>query len=285
MFGLDYYNLLIIIVVLAMVIVFNVDIARRYEDGEFRLDLILPSVLVVGVVMVACLLGAEHRLGVKIQQGELIGLAEKDATFANAKYNGLVDELNENGVSVINGELNFDIRDDVLINTNKMQYEVVKNYGYALKNTKSRYGLTVNDLILIEIFCNKYKVSMDLYLAILYTESRYNSSALQSHTGAIGIAQILPSTAKDIHIRVLKRDGDIDPNLMYDKAIAFEYSIAYIRDCIDVANGNVWKGIKRYKGATSMSAYKAEISKLNRYIISVKGTSLASIINWEGGNK
>lgn len=46
---------------------------------------------------------------------------------------------------------------------------------------------------------DKHGVPQDLFLRLVYQESRFNPNAV-SHAGAIGLAQLMPSTAKDLRV-------------------------------------------------------------------------------------
>lgn len=78
---------------------------------------------------------------------------------------------------------------------------------------------------LIVSIANKYGVPPELMLIKAYNESGYNQAKV-SDQGAVGILQVLPSTAKE---------NDVDPNTLEGN---IEAGTRYMRKLLDKANGN-----------------------------------------------
>ena len=67
------------------------------------------------------------------------------------------------------------------------------------------------DKISIQI-AKKYNVSLELMLAIIYVESKFNPVAV-SPTGAGGLMQMVPATAKELGLKVPKYSNKLKPSL------------------------------------------------------------------------
>ncbi|MEH6829376.1 lytic transglycosylase domain-containing protein [Sulfitobacter sp.] len=63
---------------------------------------------------------------------------------------------------------------------------------------------------------DKHGVPQDLFLRLVYQESRFNHNAV-SHAGAIGLAQLMPGTAKDLRVDPRVPHENLDGGARYLK--------------------------------------------------------------------
>lgn len=63
---------------------------------------------------------------------------------------------------------------------------------------------------------DKHGVPQDLFLRLVYQESRFNQNAI-SHAGAIGLAQLMPDTAKELRVDPNKPHENLEGGARYLK--------------------------------------------------------------------
>lgn len=85
------------------------------------------------------------------------------------------------------------------------------------------YPLDYRDFIVK--YCDEYSVPYDLLCAIIRTESSFDANALSS-AGAIGLMQLLPSTAREIADRM---GESFEKVKLYDPETNIKYGCFYIR--------------------------------------------------------
>ncbi len=76
----------------------------------------------------------------------------------------------------------------------------------ALKIKKYRGRYKGPFLAMARAAADKHGIPQDLFLRLVYQESRFNQNAI-SHAGAIGLAQLMPGTAKEMRV---------DPNVPHE---------------------------------------------------------------------
>lgn len=136
------------------------------------------------------------------------------------------------------------------------------DYGYSLKNRES-----------VEKYCHLYNVDVYVVFATIKTESSHNPSAV-SDAGAIGLMQIMPSTAEWL----CEKNG-----IIYSKEKLFEpdfnirFGVAYYAYLSEIFEGdmvfaayNAGEGVVREWIANGVTVEKIPYPETKRYIEKVK---------------
>jgi soluble lytic murein transglycosylase len=89
-----------------------------------------------------------------------------------------------------------------------------------------------------------YDLDPALLAAVIYQESRFDARA-ESSSGAIGLMQLLPETAKGIALRTGGRRFEVDD--LYDPEINVRYGSWYLRHLLG-KYGNLDKALAAYNG-------------------------------------
>lgn len=85
----------------------------------------------------------------------------------------------------------------------------------------------------VEIYSRRYGIEEELVFAIIKTESGFDKRAVSS-SGALGLMQIVPSTAKWIAYEL---GEEFDEMKMFDPETNIEYGCFYLRYLFDKFNG------------------------------------------------
>ena len=88
----------------------------------------------------------------------------------------------------------------------------------------------------------KYNIEKHIVASVINIESRYDKKAV-SHVGAIGLMQILPSTAEEI---ALKLGDDYEQIDLFDEETNIEYGCFYLRYLLDLFDGNIINALASY---------------------------------------
>ncbi len=88
-------------------------------------------------------------------------------------------------------------RTETIINTVNMPFQ--NNFEFEANNIRSSLNKSKlkHILIYINALCNEYDVTYETVKAVIQTESDWNHRAI-SKSGAVGLMQILPKTARDV---------------------------------------------------------------------------------------
>ena len=108
-------------------------------------------------------------------------------------------------------------------------------------------------VIMLQLFPNKYKeiiaeksrkYNIENYIvaSVINIESRYDKKAM-SPVGAVGLMQILPSTAEEI---ASKLGDDYEQIDLYDEETNIEYGCYYLRYLLDLFDGNIVNALASY---------------------------------------
>ncbi len=81
----------------------------------------------------------------------------------------------------------------------------------------------------VTIYANKYELDVSLVYAIIKTESNFDKKAV-SKSGALGLMQIIPSTAKWIASEL---DESYDKNKMFEPETNIKYGCYYLKYLFD----------------------------------------------------
>ena len=94
--------------------------------------------------------------------------------------------------------------------------------------TRQRYPLRYTEIV--NGHAHHYKLDPALLAAVIYQESRFRADA-RSSSGAIGLMQLLPSTARGIALRT--GGNRFVVNDLYDPEINVRYGSWYLRHLLD----------------------------------------------------
>ena len=108
-----------------------------------------------------------------------------------------------------------------------------------------------NDLI--DKYANEYNLDKYLIASVINIESGYDSNSV-SKAGAMGLMQILPSTAFDIAGRI---GIEIEKNDLFDEEINIQLGAFYLRYLLDLFDGNI---------DNTLSAYNWGLSNVKNWI-------------------
>jgi soluble lytic murein transglycosylase len=90
-----------------------------------------------------------------------------------------------------------------------------------------------------------YELDPALLAAVIYQESRFDPQA-ESKSGAIGLMQLLPETAKGIALRT--GGGRFEVADLYDPEINVRYGSWYLRHLLAKYDGDLDKALAAYNG-------------------------------------
>ncbi|WP_025061991.1 lytic transglycosylase domain-containing protein [Sulfitobacter guttiformis] len=91
---------------------------------------------------------------------------------------------------------------------------------FQVKKYRGRYNGPY--LAMARAAADKHGVPQDLFLRLVHQESRFNPNAI-SRAGAIGLAQLMPDTAKDLRVDPKKPHENLDGGARYLKMQYLEF--------------------------------------------------------------
>ena len=112
--------------------------------------------------------------------------------------------------------------------------------------------------VAVELYSKKYNVDKYLAIAVMKHESGFEPSAL-SHSGAVGLMQLMPETAEWIATQ-LDEEAIDDVKRLYEPELNIRYGVWYLADleqefdgndvlalaAYNAGRGNVWHWIELY---------------------------------------
>ena len=108
---------------------------------------------------------------------------------------------------------------------------------------RMRYPLRYEEIV--RGHARNYELEPALLAAVIYQESRFNARA-KSESGAIGLMQLLPGTAKGIAVRTGGSRFQVAD--LYDPEINVRYGSWYLRHLLDKYDDDVNKALAAYNG-------------------------------------
>tara|TARA_R100000008_G_C3551755_1_gene150831 strand:+ start:49 stop:621 length:573 start_codon:yes stop_codon:yes gene_type:complete len=116
-------------------------------------------------------------------------------------------------------------------------------------------------LIYIDGLCKEYNVSYDIVKAVIATESDWRHEVV-STSGAIGLMQILPSTASS--------EFDTPKDQLYDPYVNVTVGIMYLSELQNMFDGDLYAILTAYShGPTATFTYSQNYILTNSYVQSV----------------
>lgn len=153
-------------------------------------------------------------------------------------------------------------------------------FQYMLRHTKVSHTAALKWAHVINKECNKYDIDPFLVLAVIKVESEFKREAV-SNKGAVGLMQLMPSTAKYIAKKYKIPFKYKGPKSLYEPVINIKLGIAYL-DYLESRYGNMeyalWSynhGPKRYKEVkrrfkTSKPYYVKKVMNFKNFLESEK---------------
>jgi soluble lytic murein transglycosylase len=108
---------------------------------------------------------------------------------------------------------------------------------------RMRYPLRYADIV--RGHAENYRLEPELLAAVIYTESKFDPEA-ESQSGAIGLMQLLPATAKGIAQRT--GGSRFRTEDLYDPELNVRYGSWYLRHLLDKYDGDLGKALAAYNG-------------------------------------
>ena len=196
-------------------------------------------------------------------QGLLNSSGQAKAMQRYTQMNNYVNSLTGQQAIVKNNQINLPPKDSVQSFDNVLKSTAKSQFGMLLKNkaaekvNASLYnpGIPANINIskrpskteilgIINEVSNKYDVDPKLIEALVKQESGFNPNA-KSKAGALGLMQLMPSTAKDL--------GVTDP---MDVRQNIEGGVKYVKSMLDRFNGNIILALAAYNaGPNAVKKY------------------------------
>lgn len=126
------------------------------------------------------------------------------------------------------------------------------------------YGLEYENEILDS--SSAYGIDPYLVTAVIRTESNWDTHAV-SHSGAQGLMQLMPETARDMVNQGYVDPREFDPDMLTDPAINIRYGCAYLSYLLKYFNGATDKAIAAYNaGMGNVDDWSQEKSRLHNAI-------------------
>jgi soluble lytic murein transglycosylase len=112
-----------------------------------------------------------------------------------------------------------------------------------------------------------YELDPALLAAVIYQESRFDARA-ESSSGAIGLMQLLPETAKGIALRTGGSRFEVAD--LYDPEINVRYGAWYLRHLLTKYGGDVHKALAAYNGGQGNVDRGVEFDETKAYVARVR---------------
>lgn len=113
----------------------------------------------------------------------------------------------------------------------------------------------------------RHKVSPYLIAAVISAESDWDAAAV-SRAGAVGLMQVLPSTAEEMARRGLVDGESYPPDRMSDPDVSIEYGTAYLRYLVE----------RYHEIEHALAAYNAGLARVDEW--AQKGTDIREQIEF-----
>ena len=108
-------------------------------------------------------------------------------------------------------------------NIENLKEYVIKKSEYDGKNIFNQ----------IEYYSTEYKVPIELVIAVIEVESEFNPCAV-SKSGAIGLMQLMPDTAKTLRVNINSIDENIKGGVMF------------LKECLEKNNNDIGLALATY---------------------------------------
>lgn len=107
----------------------------------------------------------------------------------------------------------------------------------------------------IKIYAKEYYLTPELVASVINVESGFDQTQV-SNVGAIGLMQLMPSTALEIADKLMIENFKIDD--LYDPTVNIRFGCFYLRYLLDFYNDNL---------NNALASYNAGLSNVNSWLI------------------
>ncbi|MGE5689779.1 MAG: lytic transglycosylase domain-containing protein [Pseudomonadota bacterium] len=130
---------------------------------------------------------------------------------------------------------------------------------------RMRYPLEYPDIV--RGHAENYGLDPELLAAVIYTESKFDADA-RSASGAIGLMQLLPETARGIAVRT--GGGRFRTDDLYDPEINVRYGSWYLRHLLQKYDGDLRKALAAYNGGQGNVDRGIQYAETRHYVERVR---------------
>jgi soluble lytic murein transglycosylase len=126
---------------------------------------------------------------------------------------------------------------------------------------RMRYPLRYEQIV--QGHARNYHLEPALLAAVIYQESRFEAGA-ESQSGAIGLMQLLPETAKGIAVRTGGSRFQVAD--LYDPELNVRYGSWYLRHLLGKYDGDLHKALAAYNGGQGNVDRGVEYDETRAYV-------------------
>lgn len=130
-----------------------------------------------------------------------------------------------------------------------------------------RYPLEYESIVVGH--ARNYRLDPALLAAVIYHESRFDPEA-ESGSGAVGLMQLTPETAKGIALRTGGLRFEVSD--LYDPELNVRYGSWYLRHLLDKYGGDLRRSLAAYNGGQGNVARGVVYEETRAYVASVLET-------------
>lgn len=183
-----------------------------------------------------------------------------DASKGQFKHTGIVESVNPDGtINTIEGNWKDKVSKRTIDPTKESIIGYVNPYAGMAGTSKTTTTGKDSYKKLADTYSAKYGIDPNVFRKLIETESQWNPNA-KSKAGALGIAQLMPSTAAELGVNPMNPEEALDGSARYLKQQLSTFGGDYTKA---VAAYNAGAGnVKKYKGIPPFKETQDYVSKV-----------------------